>query len=717
MQGGQDKSLAHLDFEIFAVSALILYLELVLIRWIGTEIRIFAYLGNLILVAGFFGSGLGCYWSGRPIRLAHFSIGLLLLTGFVANPLHREWLDFKKLTVWLAGIEELPMGSLFVASHGQIAVALAAIGGLVSLVIWLFIPAGQILGRALGTHPQTIRAYSVNIAGSLSGIWLFTALSWCRAAPVEWFAILAGLAIVVAAASGGRPWWRLLIPVGIATGFVWLGQPHGVRTIWSPYQKLEVYPYVPEDATKWKAPAGAIYILTANGIGYQLMVNLSDQFLRSHPESYRLEQACLSHYNLAFQFKPKIQRLLILGAGAGNNAAAALRHGVAEVDCVDIDPEIYALGKELHPEQPYQSPRVHMAVTDARAFLRSAEGPYDMIWFGLLDAQPGAAYNNRPVDHYMYTLESFQEARRLLATNGVLLVNFAPRGHWFGDRFQGLLAQVFGRPPLVFYMGFKGSAEYGAPGELTLVTGNGLPTWQDLPLTLEGDYLRSCQVTNFPGTTRLTTDDWPYLYLEHAKIPRLHWLTALGILGAVVALRRRILTGPTRLDWHYFFLGAAFLLLEVQTVSRATLLFGMTWMVNSIVTSAVLVMILLANFVAARWPKRPVWAVNAGLAITVAALALIPLDWFNALTGATKLIAASAFLTAPVFFAGLIFIRSFAECQDKAPALGANLIGALAGGLLESLAFVTGVRALMGLVGLFYLLAMLIHPRTGANRS
>ena len=65
MGEGQDKSLGRLDAEIFLVSASILYLELVLIRWIGTEIRIFAYLGNLILAVCFFGLGLGCYLPDR----------------------------------------------------------------------------------------------------------------------------------------------------------------------------------------------------------------------------------------------------------------------------------------------------------------------------------------------------------------------------------------------------------------------------------------------------------------------------------------------------------------------------------------------------------------------------------------------------------------------------------------------------------------------------
>jgi hypothetical protein len=159
-------------------------------------------------------------------------------------------------------------------------------------------------------------------------------------------------------------------------------------------------------------------------------------------------------------------------------------------------------------------------------------------------------------------------------------------------------------------------------------------------------------------------------------------------------------------------LGGAFLLLEVQTVSRATLLFGMTWVVNAIVISAVLVMILLANLVAARWPRVPQCFIVSGLAATIIALAIVPLDWFNALTGVGKLIAASIFLTAPVFFAGLVFVRSFAASPDKARALGSNLIGALVGGVLESVSFLTGIRALFALVAIFYLWAVQRRPAT-----
>jgi hypothetical protein len=49
---------------------------------------------------------------------------------------------------------------------------------------------------------------------------------------------------------------------------------------------------------------------------------------------------------------------------------------------------------------------------------------------------------------------------------------------------------------------------------------------------------------------------------------------------------------------------------------------------------------------------------------------------------------------------------------DRDVALGANLIGAMIGGLLQSLTFVTGIKALLLIVALLYATAMWTRPRT-----
>src|SRR5258706_15361848 len=46
------------------------YLELLLVCWISSEIRIFAYFKNFVLIACFFGVGIGCFLLRRALCLA-----------------------------------------------------------------------------------------------------------------------------------------------------------------------------------------------------------------------------------------------------------------------------------------------------------------------------------------------------------------------------------------------------------------------------------------------------------------------------------------------------------------------------------------------------------------------------------------------------------------------------------------------------------------------
>jgi hypothetical protein len=49
----------------------------------------------------------------------------------------------------------------------------------------------------------------------------------------------------------------------------------------------------------------------------------------------------------------------------------------------------------------------------------------------------------------------------------------------------------------------------------------------------------------------------------------------------------------------------------------------------------------------------------------------------------------------PVFFAGLLFAAEFRDARSPSAALGANMIGAVVGGLLENLSFIFGMKALL----------------------
>src|SRR5262249_40662696 len=108
------------------------------------------------------------------------------------------------------------------------------------------------------------------------------------------------------------------------------------------------------------------------------------------------------------------------------------------------------------------------------------------------------------------------------------------------------------------------------------------------------------------GITRTPADDWPFLYLRTPTIPRVNLIGIALIAGISLAiLSLCVPVRSIRPNGQMFFLGAGFMLLETKGVVHLALLFGSTWIVNSIVFFAILVMVLLSNlYVLAARPRR-----------------------------------------------------------------------------------------------------------------
>ena len=187
----------------------------------------------------------------------------------------------------------------------------------------------------------------------------------------------------------------------------------------------------------------------------------------------------------------------------------------------------------------------------------------------------------------------------------------------------------------------------------------------------------------------------------------------ISILLLIVSLAaaRSIGIHVRSLRFEFFFLGAAFLLLEAQIISRMALLFGTTWVVNSIVISVLLALILAANAVAATFPRIPVAGAYAGILLTALIGYALPAEALFFRSFALRATLSTLILTMPVFFAGIVFIRRFAESGFAAEAIGSNLLGSLVGGIAESLSLAFGLRALLLLAMLFYAAAWLISTR------
>jgi hypothetical protein len=73
-------------YRLVLASALTLFAELALIRWVATEVRVFAYAKNLALLLCFLGFGLGCALARQRPRWRTGATALLGLIVIVRLP-------------------------------------------------------------------------------------------------------------------------------------------------------------------------------------------------------------------------------------------------------------------------------------------------------------------------------------------------------------------------------------------------------------------------------------------------------------------------------------------------------------------------------------------------------------------------------------------------------------------------------------------------------
>lgn len=718
---------------LFVFSALGLFLELLLIRWVTTEIRIFAYLQNTVLVVCFLGLGMGCWDCRRPFALRHLLVPLTILVALLALPPTRVFLGHA-ITDMLSGATGLTIWGAGDAS-GVTAIAGAVFGSVLTLglmyLLWAtFVPVGRLIAAQMNSHPNTLQAYSANVAGSLVGIWLFVACSAAGLPPAAWFAVFAV----------GAAWWLGsggmskavdgVLLLAILCGGVMAGiEPAWEKTVWSGYQKLSLYDFGNEPAPSvWATMGGerrpvsggmGTHMIGVNNIGYQATIDLRPATVAAansrDPKHFPAEQRGLSQYDLPARLHPKPRTALVVGAGSGNDVAGLLRNGVEKVTAVEIDRAIVEFGKAVHPEKPYDDPRVSVVIDDARSFFETASEKYDVITFGLLDSHTTTAMTNARLDHYVYTVESLTRAKSLLAPGGVMVLSFEAQKPFILDRMARTLATTFGREPLAFRVPWNG---YGWGG-VVFVAGD----LDGVNARIADDPVFTALVAKWTAdlpprpaeAAEMATDDWPYIYLESRHIPPLYLLLAASLVVLfVIGLRQLkapdIVRGWDRSRAHFFLLGAAFMLLEVQNVSKAAVVLGNTWAVNAVIITGVLLMILAANGLAA-WCKRVPTAVAVALLIgSCVALYFVDLSRFAGLPYWQKATAVGLLTCLPMLFSGIVFIRSFATAERKDVALGANLFGSLAGGLLQTVTFVTGIQALLLIVAGLYLLAAAVRP-------
>jgi spermidine synthase len=363
----------------------------------------FALLVTVVLTGLALGALLQTWWCSRPgdswtrLAICQWLLALVCLlspAGFHSAPL---WFDH-----WCNGRSAAAvfLGELLLTAGALLAPAVLLGASLPMLVAGA---GGQFdqLGASLG------RLYAFNTLGCAAGAMLagLLAIPWLGIQHTLDLIVLASILVGVAAwrrkptASGKRLAGAVII---VGLGLVWIMLPSG------PYLKSRV-----------QAPRRLLYYAEGNNATVSVIeefngtrsILVDSQPVAGTVGTSRVDQKMLAHLPLLLHAAPK--RALTVGFGSGGTSYSMCLHGI-EVDCVEIEAAVARAAPLFRTEnQDVERDRAfHLIADDARSWLRTAPGHYDVIVTDCTNIQ----YRS---NGDLYTVDYFRLLRDRLAGGGV----------------------------------------------------------------------------------------------------------------------------------------------------------------------------------------------------------------------------------------------------------------------------------------------------------
>lgn len=634
-------------------SFLLFFVELTLIRWIGSQIYNLFFFSNLILMASFLGMGLG-FLQARSAK-NRFALSPFFFTFLIAAAFYCSFQYHVKVNPVTDNLDY--SGLFFKNSLYPVWVTLPIV--FIAVTFLMAMLANEV-ARQFQKFPP-LQAYRLEILGSMLGILSFTLLSFSKTAPLSWGIVIILLFFLLLNKSSRLLFTLQMGFLAFALGIIAL-ETFTPDHFWSSYYKVAV-----EEFSEKR------YAVNVNGLTQQII------------ESVEQRKRVKPFYFLPYEYRlpsEKLDKVLIIGAGTGGDVAIALAQGAEEVDAVEIDPRLYQLGRKMNPDHPYADPRVHIYIDDGRAFLQHSKTQYDLIIFALTDSLALIhGQGSLRLENYLYTLEGISAVKDHLTSKGVFAIYSYCSLRWLVDRLAGTLTQVFNRPTCI---DTYSPQDYWAT---VLTTGN-----TDTQLRCKQFWQPSKE-----GSVLPSTDDHPFIYLKNSEIPPIYLLTLGFILILSASLIHR-LSGSLQViksNMDFFLMGAAFLLLETKSIVQFALLFGSTWFVNCLVFLGVLSTVYFSIEWANRFPIKHTLLLSITLFLMLFLAWKIPMTDLLPFSATPRFIAASFLTFSPIFLANLIFSQRFRLQAHSTEAFAANLLGAVFGGLLEYVSLLTGYQNLI----------------------
>lgn len=648
-------------------SFLMSFVEMMLIRWVSSNIYQIFFFTNFILIASFLGIGIGFLRVNKTKSYFHLSPILLALVVLFCYLYSTNYAV--KINPETGNIDYYV--SAFKARAFPIFLTLpivfiAVVATLASIT--------DAVARSFKQLPS-LSAYRLEVLGTLIGIIIFSGLSFLETPPLVWGIVIALLYFILYWDS-----WRVcniaLMIMQISALGLMLGVFYKETTtsnhIWSTYYKIQIKPFASDS-----------YVVNVNGLAQQIIEPLAQRI--------KIKPFYLKPYE-HMSNNMSLDNVLVVGAGTGGDVAIALAQGAKHVDAVEIDSALYQLGKKLNYNKPYNDPRVSIIINDGRAFLQQTSKRYDLIIYALTDSLmlvPGLS--SVRLENYLYTQEGLTAAAKHLKADGVFTVYNYYGVRWFADRLANTLNIIYQHSPCI---DTYSANDYWA----TVFTISHKQDRLQCPTLWQSSH----QTYEHPAT-----DNHPFIYLQENTLP-LIYVFALFAMGLIAYFSIRMM-GATSLaiskHFDLFLMGTAFLLLETESIVSYALLFGTTWHVNSLVFIGILLSVYLAIEVTRRIKQFNIFALYGLLTLSLLIASIVPISTLLSFAPFARFVIATGITFTPIFIANLIFAGRFDAAEVSTDALGANLIGAVLGGFLEYSALVIGYQHFALIILMIYSIA------------
>ncbi|HLQ15639.1 MAG TPA: fused MFS/spermidine synthase [Candidatus Eisenbacteria bacterium] len=420
------------------------------------------------LLAPYFGTSLYVWGVLIGLILIYLSAGYVI-GGRLADRHPRDDVLYQ-ITAWAGlwiGVIPLVSYPILIASQQgfkELSVGLVA-GTLLAVVLLFAVPvillgcvspfAIRLLLKDVETGGNTAgRVYALSTAGSILGTFL----------PVFWFIptygtrptlVGFGLALIAMSVAALWPRRRWYAAFGIAVILAWVLLPSGIKPPAAGtllYEKESAYHYIQVIQVGTKTE-----LILNEGQAVHSIYD-SQNLLTRGPWDYMV---IADSFQPAQAKEPQPKSVAILGLAGGTAArqyTAAFGQQV-QITGVEIDPDILDVAhRYFHLDEP----NVHPVASDARYWLNTRAGQYDVI---IMDA-----YRQPYIPFHLTTREFFSEVRGHLNPGGVAVVNAGRTAtdYRLVDAIASTMAAVYPNVFLVDVPEFANTLVYGSTQPVTV---------------------------------------------------------------------------------------------------------------------------------------------------------------------------------------------------------------------------------------------------------